>query len=77
MANGNHCMYFVKRKKRFCRMTVRGGKNYCGEHQLDIADPEDAGDRRVKCPLDPTQQVFTLIERVIKGSGIFSRFLAI
>lgn len=58
MANGNHCMYFVKRKKRFCRMTVRGGKNYCGEHQLDIADPEDAGDRRVKCPLDPTHTCY-------------------
>ncbi|EZA50432.1 hypothetical protein DMN91_009904 [Ooceraea biroi] len=46
----NHCMYFVKRKKRFCRMTVREGKRYCGEHQQDA---NDAGDERVECPLDP------------------------
>ncbi|XP_029177037.1 tRNA:m(4)X modification enzyme TRM13 homolog [Nylanderia fulva] len=58
MANGNHCMYFVKRKKRFCRMTVGEGKDYCGEHRQDIADPEDSGDRRVKCPLDPTHTCY-------------------
>jgi len=57
MAGGNHCMYFVKRKKRFCRMTVREGKRYCGEHQQDAANSDDEViiDKRVECPLDPKQ----------------------
>jgi tRNA:m4X modification enzyme len=57
MAGDNHCMYFVKRKKRFCRMTVREGKRYCGEHQRDTANFNDAEiiDKRVECPLDPKQ----------------------
>ncbi|XP_011869225.1 PREDICTED: tRNA:m(4)X modification enzyme TRM13 homolog isoform X2 [Vollenhovia emeryi] len=49
MADGGHCVYFVERKKRFCRMTVRQGRRYCGEHQRD-----DAGSERVPCPLDST-----------------------
>lgn len=53
-------MYFVKRKKRYCRMTVKKGKQYCGEHQessLMIAGGEEDGvrDKRVRCPIDPTQ----------------------
>ncbi|GAB1865000.1 tRNA:m(4)X modification enzyme TRM13 [Camponotus japonicus] len=58
MANGSHCMYFVKRKKRFCRMTVGEGKDYCGEHQQNIDDSNDSDDRRVKCPLDPTHTCY-------------------
>ncbi|XP_077270405.1 tRNA:m(4)X modification enzyme TRM13 homolog [Temnothorax americanus] len=59
MADGNHCMYFVERKKRFCRMTVREGRRYCGEHQRDVADlGPDAGDERVPCPLDPTHTCY-------------------
>lgn len=27
------CQYFVVRKKRLCRMTVRPGRQYCGEHE--------------------------------------------
>ncbi|XP_036150343.1 tRNA:m(4)X modification enzyme TRM13 homolog isoform X2 [Monomorium pharaonis] len=53
MANGNHCMYFVERKMRFCRMTVREGRRYCGEHQQD-----DVEDDRVPCPLDPTHTCY-------------------
>ncbi|KZC08352.1 tRNA guanosine-2'-O-methyltransferase TRM13 like protein, partial [Dufourea novaeangliae] len=57
MTEGSHCMYFVKRKKRFCRMTVRKGNKYCGEHQensLDVSvGDEEIGKKRVKCPLDP------------------------
>lgn len=30
--NTFQCKYFVQRKKRYCRMTVRPGKSYCGEH---------------------------------------------
>lgn len=36
-------------------MTVGEGKDYCGEHQQNIDDSNDTDDRRVKCPLDPTQ----------------------
>lgn len=61
MANSSHCMHFVERKKRFCRMTVREGRRYCGEHQQDVAN-SDAEDERVPCPLDSTQQVFVRIE---------------
>jgi len=68
MADGSHCMHFVERKKRFCRMTVREGRRYCGEHQRDVAG-SDTGDERVSCPLDPTQQVFV-------GFGICGAFLA-
>lgn len=60
MAEEIHCMYFVKRKKRYCRMTVKKGKQYCGEHQessLKTAGVEEDGvrDKRVRCPIDPTQ----------------------
>lgn len=27
------CQYFVVRKKRLCRMTVKPGRQYCGEHE--------------------------------------------
>lgn len=27
------CQYFVVRKKRLCRMTVKPGRHYCGEHE--------------------------------------------
>lgn len=54
MANGGQCMHYVERKKRFCRMTVREGRQYCGEHQREVAGFEA---ERVPCPLDPTQQV--------------------
>ncbi|XP_025160425.1 tRNA:m(4)X modification enzyme TRM13 homolog isoform X2 [Harpegnathos saltator] len=58
----DRCMHFVARKKRYCRMTVRAGKRYCGEHQRDADDPDGpdvaADDRRVKCPLDPTHTCY-------------------
>ncbi|XP_040580244.1 tRNA:m(4)X modification enzyme TRM13 homolog [Lepeophtheirus salmonis] len=41
------CGYFLERKKRNCRMTVRKGENFCGEHALE----------RVACPLDPKHTV--------------------
>ncbi|XP_053994210.1 tRNA:m(4)X modification enzyme TRM13 homolog [Hylaeus volcanicus] len=58
MAEESHCMHFVKRKKRFCRMSVKRGNKYCGEHQgssLDSTgiDDEKLDDKRMKCPLDP------------------------
>ncbi|XP_076649306.1 tRNA:m(4)X modification enzyme TRM13 homolog [Halictus rubicundus] len=61
MGEENHCMYFVKRKKRYCRMTVRKGNQYCGEHQessLDASVDGDDGAKRVKCPLDPSHTCY-------------------
>ncbi|CAH1988928.1 unnamed protein product [Acanthoscelides obtectus] len=50
----HHCKYFVLRKKRYCKMTVKLGEDYCGEHQkVDIkisGVPEDKV--RIVCPLD-------------------------
>ncbi|KAG5324669.1 TRM13 enzyme, partial [Acromyrmex heyeri] len=58
MMDSNHCMHFVERKKRFCRMTVQKGHQYCGEHQLwDIAG-SDTRNERVPCPLDPTHTCY-------------------
>ncbi|XP_003706604.1 tRNA:m(4)X modification enzyme TRM13 homolog [Megachile rotundata] len=59
----NHCMYFVKRKKRYCRMTVKQGNKYCGEHQEDLMESVHSKDnklknKRIKCPLDPTHTCF-------------------
>lgn len=31
--NTPQCLFFVLRKKRLCRMTVKPGKQYCGEHE--------------------------------------------
>ncbi|XP_012228762.1 tRNA:m(4)X modification enzyme TRM13 homolog isoform X2 [Linepithema humile] len=58
MTDGNRCMYYIERKKRFCRMTVRIGKQYCGEHQPETEGSFDIDDRRVKCPLDPTHTCY-------------------
>lgn len=59
MSETEHCHYFVQRKKRYCRMTVKKGNKYCGEHQLNLPDiqlhSEYIKDKRVECPLDPTQ----------------------
>lgn len=35
-----HCAFFLKRKQRFCRMTVGEGKNYCGEHMIIAGEAE-------------------------------------
>ncbi|KAF3421481.1 hypothetical protein E2986_05528 [Frieseomelitta varia] len=61
MAEENHCMYFVKRKGRYCRMTVKKGKKYCGEHQnvsSELNCPEVLENKRITCPLDPTHTCY-------------------
>ncbi|KYN41039.1 tRNA guanosine-2'-O-methyltransferase TRM13 like protein [Trachymyrmex septentrionalis] len=57
MMDSDHCMHFVERKKRFCRMTVQKGHQYCGEHQRNTAG-SDTGNERVPCPLDPTHTCY-------------------
>lgn len=60
------CMYFVKRKNRYCRMTVKRGNKFCGEHQQDSLNSNDIdstekSDKRIRCPLDPTQYVSVVV----------------
>ncbi|XP_015121707.1 tRNA:m(4)X modification enzyme TRM13 homolog isoform X1 [Diachasma alloeum] len=53
IATMEHCQYFVKRKKRYCRMTVKKGNKFCGEHMEvsgEITVHEDK--KRVFCPID-------------------------
>lgn len=49
------CKHFVLRKKRYCKMTVKIGHEYCGEHQKPLesvsADNDQQG-LRIVCPLD-------------------------
>ncbi|XP_067632582.1 tRNA:m(4)X modification enzyme TRM13 homolog [Eurosta solidaginis] len=62
--NEANCAHWVQRKKRFCRMTVKAGHKYCGEHHpaVDSAVSEQAGtytgNSRVPCPLDEKHTVF-------------------
>lgn len=53
------CSHFVKRKKRFCKMTVSKGKRYCGEHDPTDLDKEEENPKgRITCPLDPKHTVY-------------------
>ncbi|XP_018569044.1 tRNA:m(4)X modification enzyme TRM13 homolog isoform X2 [Anoplophora glabripennis] len=58
----HNCKYFVTRKKRYCKMTVKVGEEYCGEHQrlntsldstlTDDVDKDKSSKIRIVCPLD-------------------------
>ncbi|KAM4628536.1 tRNA:m(4)X modification enzyme TRM13 homolog [Polymixia lowei] len=49
------CGFYVERKSRFCKMIVKDGNVFCGEH----ANKEDGNTRRrIPCPLDPKHTVF-------------------
>lgn len=60
------CKHFVKRKKRFCKMTVAKGKEYCGEHipyteessHEDSYIPDSKKTKRIPCPLDSKHTVY-------------------
>ncbi|XP_039948813.1 tRNA:m(4)X modification enzyme TRM13 homolog [Bactrocera tryoni] len=62
--NTTNCAHWVQRKKRFCKMTVKTGEKYCGEHQpaLPQASPEEdeasGNNTRIPCPLDSKHTVF-------------------
>lgn len=53
------CKFFVQRKKRYCKMLVKSGCDYCGEHQKTTTPSEQPSDNspdiRIVCPLDPKQ----------------------
>ncbi|XP_055629280.1 tRNA:m(4)X modification enzyme TRM13 homolog [Toxorhynchites rutilus septentrionalis] len=62
------CKYFVQRKKRYCKMTVGKGKQYCGEHLIHAGttasgkncedeQTSQISDNRIPCPLDPKHTI--------------------
>ncbi|KAK9873641.1 hypothetical protein WA026_023426 [Henosepilachna vigintioctopunctata] len=51
--NQGHCKFFVKRKKRYCRMKVKQSELYCCEHQIEHTHGEKNNfNIRIPCPLD-------------------------
>jgi len=57
------CGFYVQRKKRFCRMVVKPGAQYCGEHTpLPVTEHEigskPISELRVPCPYDPKHTCF-------------------
>jgi hypothetical protein len=49
-----HCQFWVKRKSRFCKMKVKEGNKYCGEHkEITNDNKEPVNEKRVICPLNP------------------------
>lgn len=64
-----HCSFYVQRKKRFCRMSVRLGAQYCGEHSPlpQAQEQEHKQSLRVPCPYDPKHTCFaTKMEKHLK-----------
>ncbi|XP_035902819.1 tRNA:m(4)X modification enzyme TRM13 homolog [Anopheles stephensi] len=52
------CKHFVQRKKRYCKMTVGTGKEYCGEHEPTTGSTtESPASDRIPCPLDPKHTI--------------------
>lgn len=60
------CKFFVKRKKRYCKLTPAQGEVFCGEHMpvieispdtIDTTDSKYKQNARVPCPLDPKHTV--------------------
>ncbi|CAK1588846.1 unnamed protein product [Parnassius mnemosyne] len=49
----SQCQFYVLRKKRLCRMTVRPGKQFCGEHEPHPMTDDGQDDPRIPCPNDP------------------------
>lgn len=55
------CKFFVKRKKRYCRITPATNEEFCGEHlpvdknPWNIVNPDHA---RIVCPLDSKHTVY-------------------
>nr|CAH0098327.1 unnamed protein product [Daphnia galeata] len=57
------CAYFLQTKKRYCRMSVKTGRKFCGEHaSLEAANqacPTSAATyARTPCPYDPNHSCF-------------------
>ncbi|XP_069960491.1 tRNA:m(4)X modification enzyme TRM13 homolog isoform X3 [Cherax quadricarinatus] len=59
MEPGKTCSFYVKRKKRYCKMLVRAGQSYCGQHLVEEhVNGETNQLKRIPCPLDPKHSCF-------------------
>ncbi|XP_058790637.1 tRNA:m(4)X modification enzyme TRM13 homolog [Phymastichus coffea] len=54
MTDPKHCQFFLNRKNRFCRMTVKKDTRFCGEHLSSL----EFNQRRIPCPLDSSHTCF-------------------
>lgn len=69
------CHYLLPSKRKYCGLTCKAGNKFCGEHSMfETVDPsKDAAAaqggqttegkplrRRIPCPFDPSQYVFSL-----------------
>ncbi|XP_014230324.1 tRNA:m(4)X modification enzyme TRM13 homolog [Trichogramma pretiosum] len=56
MVEPEHCHFYVQRKMRYCKMTVKKGRSFCGEHEptKGVATV----DERIPCPLDPGHTIY-------------------
>jgi len=55
--SNDHCHYIVPRKKRRCRMSIKPGNRFCGEHshllvENQVNGAESKVSNRIPCPLD-------------------------
>lgn len=56
------CAFWLEKKSRYCKLTVRAGNKFCGEHQpvddVPLVSGETRGKmERVRCPVDGTHTV--------------------
>ncbi|XP_048522983.1 tRNA:m(4)X modification enzyme TRM13 homolog isoform X2 [Dendroctonus ponderosae] len=57
-AASEHCKFFVHRKKRYCKMLVKLGQEFCGEHQKPLESGDNETAIRITCPLDRKHTVY-------------------
>ncbi|KAJ1356906.1 hypothetical protein KIN20_014873 [Parelaphostrongylus tenuis] len=48
-----YCAFVVPKKQRSCRMLVKAGQKFCGEHAIFDEDNQD----RIPCPYDPKHTI--------------------
>ncbi|XP_011501388.1 PREDICTED: tRNA:m(4)X modification enzyme TRM13 homolog [Ceratosolen solmsi marchali] len=58
MADVEHCQFYLERKKRYCRMTVKKDKRFCGEHQSNYNELNKIINERIPCPLDLSHTIY-------------------
>ncbi|XP_042218011.1 tRNA:m(4)X modification enzyme TRM13 homolog [Homarus americanus] len=59
MESNKTCLFYVKRKKRYCKMLVRAGQQYCGQHLVEEhVNEETIHLKRIPCPLDPKHSCY-------------------
>ncbi|KAG0729018.1 tRNA:m(4)X modification enzyme TRM13 [Chionoecetes opilio] len=53
------CGFFLAHKGRVCRMLVKAGRRYCGQHLTEDTEAQSSGQhKRIPCPLDPKHSCF-------------------